>query len=970
MKKISTNLLALLVFLLCSAALLAQTGVGKMSGKVIDADTKEPLIGANIILVNTNLGAATDIEGNYFILNITPGTYEVKFSYVGYAPKSYQEVRIVANITYELDVELSTDFTLPEIVVVDKKFFEAKSTNTVKVVDSEQISRLPVKGIQNVMSLQAGVVVQEGSGGQDGVATLNVRGGRGGEILYIIDGVPQNNILNNNNRAQISDNTVEQASFQVGGFEAKYGQAQSGIVNVTTKSGQSYYDVFVDAITSTKLDDYGYNLYTLNLSGPIIPGIPEHTIFLSGESSYLQDGDPPGIPIEFPSIKKNTKYKEENESSSLRFTGRTTHQLGSFKINLGANYNERDYRQYILRYQKNNARGNPVITDENLSLSGRLSQTVSNNSFWNLNAGYRRYYTDQYDKDMKDNLYLYGDSAYYSNTFGVTLRRDATRDQFDPARGDYFTVDENGIFYPFGRVNNLYTKSEEDIWNVDADFTTQIENHLIEVGGGVNSHTLRNYSISPIGLMTPSLQDSSDLVRYQQNQPTYYGYDIFGKAETSGDDADTLGRPKQPVFAYGYIQDRFELEDLVINLGLRMDYYDYNTLVLRDPSLPYAGGINSEDYDLGSPEYNAAAGEGVYGDFIDKKAEVEFSPRIGLGFPITESTVFHAQYGRFIQSPALIDMYSGYYDLVPLIIDAQRNANSGGILREITSQYEIGFRQVIGSSSALNVTLFYKNIKGLINRGLQFFSRNPGGEQFQYFDAQNTDFGTSKGIAFSLDVARLSYFSLSLQYTYAIAEGTGSSTSSSSTAVFRNVDGEVPKVIAPLDFDQTHTGTFVVDMFIPQGEGGIFEMTSLNNLFVFASGRPYTPYDYYDILTAANGGSSTTGYVNSRNMPGMFRWDLKLEKSFPIGDQFFITPYLWVVNVLGSENVNNVWQSTGSPYTTGYMNTPEGKAAANNQSNPEGYVQDYNSLERDPVNFGVPRMIRLGLKLNVTKIGL
>ncbi len=170
MKKISTNLLAFLVFLISSAAIFAQSGVGKISGKVIDADTKEPLIGANIILMNTNSGAATDIDGNYFILNITPGTYEVKVSYVGYAPKTYEDVRIVANITYELNGELSTDFTLPDIVVVDKKFFEAKATNTVKVIDAEQISRLPVRGVANLVSLQSGVVVQEGSGGTDGNA--------------------------------------------------------------------------------------------------------------------------------------------------------------------------------------------------------------------------------------------------------------------------------------------------------------------------------------------------------------------------------------------------------------------------------------------------------------------------------------------------------------------------------------------------------------------------------------------------------------------------------------------------------------------------------------------------------------------------------------------------------------------------------------------------------------------------------
>ncbi|RKY95178.1 MAG: hypothetical protein DRQ13_07420, partial [Ignavibacteriae bacterium] len=196
MNKIFTNVLVALSLLLLSSSAFAQSGVGKISGKIIDADTGEPLIGANVILLNTNLGAATDIDGNYFVLNITPGTYDVKVSYVGYAPKTIQGVRIVANLTYELNIDLSTDFTLPEIVVEDTKFFEAKSTNTVKVIDSDQIARLPVKGVVNVVGLQSGVVIQEGSGGVDGNATINVRGGRASEVLFIVDGVPQTNIFN------------------------------------------------------------------------------------------------------------------------------------------------------------------------------------------------------------------------------------------------------------------------------------------------------------------------------------------------------------------------------------------------------------------------------------------------------------------------------------------------------------------------------------------------------------------------------------------------------------------------------------------------------------------------------------------------------------------------------------------------------------------------------------------------------
>ena len=99
---------------------------------------------------------------------------------------------------------------------------------------------------------------------QDGNAEINVRGGRGSEVLYIVDGVAQNNLYNRETVSQVSNSAIDQISFQVGGYEAKYGQAQSGIVNVTTKSGQPYYSIFADVQSSGffKTDDYGANLYS------------------------------------------------------------------------------------------------------------------------------------------------------------------------------------------------------------------------------------------------------------------------------------------------------------------------------------------------------------------------------------------------------------------------------------------------------------------------------------------------------------------------------------------------------------------------------------------------------------------------------------------------------------------------------------------------------------------------------------
>jgi hypothetical protein len=354
MKNLVTNFI-LAALLIISSPLFAQSGVGKLNGKIVDAQTKEPLIGANVVVVNTNLGAATNVNGEYFILNVPPGTYNIKVSYVGYSPRLITDVRIVAGITFELDAELSTGLELKVVEVTGKKFFEEKSTNTTKVFDASEIDKLPVKGVEQLAGLQSGVVISDGSGGAAQNATINVRGGRGSEVLYIVDGVPQNDIYSGNNYAQISNASIEQISFQIGGYEAKYGQAQSGVINVTTKTGEPTYSLYVDGMTSTLTDDYGYNLYTMNLSGPIIPGNKDHTIFLSAERGWFLDGNPSAVGVSFNSdVKYSSNVLPNNSDNSWKFSGKTNSNFGDFNVRLGANINLLDSRSFRLAYAKNN----------------------------------------------------------------------------------------------------------------------------------------------------------------------------------------------------------------------------------------------------------------------------------------------------------------------------------------------------------------------------------------------------------------------------------------------------------------------------------------------------------------------------------------------------------------------------------------------------------------------------------------
>lgn len=290
----AVGLLALGAMLLpvpAGAGLLGTTG--KVSGTVTDAGNKEPLIGASVLLEGTKFGARTDIEGNYNILNIPPGTYRVKASYVGYQDKIVGNIKVGIDLTTRLDFELGTkEVSSTEIVITAERPVVTKDlTNTQAVVSSDEIKALPIQDFNQVVELQAGVV-----GG-------NFRGGRKGEVAYLVDGISVTDVYNGNqgreNSTGIEPNAIQEIQVISGAFNAEYGQAMSGIVNVVTKEGASRYSGGVsllsgDYLTSrtnrfpniTNLNPLASRVLDANLNGPV-PGISNLTFFVNGR--YQED---------------------------------------------------------------------------------------------------------------------------------------------------------------------------------------------------------------------------------------------------------------------------------------------------------------------------------------------------------------------------------------------------------------------------------------------------------------------------------------------------------------------------------------------------------------------------------------------------------------------------------------------------------------------------------------------------------
>lgn len=279
-----------LIFIYLIPMMLYAGTTGKISGKITDAVTNEPLIGVNIVILGTSLGSATDIDGNYVILNIPPGIYQVKISSIGYKSLLVSEVKIVADRTTVLTYSLEpTSIEVGEVVISAKTPLVQKDlTSSVSVLTREEIEDLPVANFSELLSLQAGVV---GSG-----SNLHIRGGRSNEVAYMVDGMYVTDPLLGGLATQINNDAIQELSLLSGTFNAEYGNALSGVVNIVTRDGSDELSVKFEARTS----EFGLDRYTklhenrLNgiLSGPLFNNDLKFFISLerNKQGSYLPFG--------------------------------------------------------------------------------------------------------------------------------------------------------------------------------------------------------------------------------------------------------------------------------------------------------------------------------------------------------------------------------------------------------------------------------------------------------------------------------------------------------------------------------------------------------------------------------------------------------------------------------------------------------------------------------------------------------
>ncbi len=854
---------------------------GKISGTVVDSETGEPVIGANVVVIGTFFGAAADMEGYYFINNVPPGKYTVSVSSVGYGKTLINEVIVRIDLTTNLDIKLvpeSIQLGQDIVVTAERPMITKDLTSTKATVSSSEIALLPVDNVSQIVNLQAGVI--------DG----HFRGGRANEVAYLVDGIPITDVFSGANSVQIENSSIRELEVISGTFNAEYGQALSGVVNIVTKEGSADYEGSVTAYLGSyistnneifeNLDKFktdGVKDVTLSLSGPT--PIKHLTFFATGryfrndgyfygKRVYNTTDSNPFMPSgdgEF--VKMNYEYRNS-------FNGKVTYALPNWKFSYTFFWDDSENKYYDHAY-KWTPDGTNTHFAEDFIHNFQVSFYPSQRTFTTLKFSANKYdYKGYLYEDPYDSRYV---DPYQGNpTSGYTFRHGGQQ-------SDRY---------------NRYTKTYIGQWNLESQVSKE---HKIKVGAEIQSHEIFNHW--------------STIVNLTEGQVDENGNPIFTLGYREPGTPGNQSYLKSPYQIAAYAQDKMEYDIMIINAGVRLDYFNPNSTMpvdLRNPSR-----VNP------NPNFPGAGLE------KEVNAKYQISPRIGVSFPISDQGAIYFSYGHFFQIPNFENLYRND----EYIIDQGQSLNTitgnPDLDAQKTVKYEIGLQQVIFPNVALDVTAYYSDIRNLL--GMEIINTYEG---FKYARFINRDYGNVKGLILTLDKRFADYFALTIDYTYQIAEGN----SSDPFAVYNDNQTSPPveseKKVVPLDWDQRST----VNIQATVGEPGDW---TIGLIVQYGSGMPYT-----EDIQISNG----VRFENGGRKPTTINVDLKANKFF---DLFGIKmqAYLLVFNVFDTRNEYGVYSTTGR--ATSDLNT---KYA--------GEINGLNTIEEfinNPGMYSAPRQVRLGL---------
>jgi outer membrane receptor protein involved in Fe transport len=910
---------------------------GNIRGKITDIQTGEPLSLVNVLIVGSGRGSVSDDKGEYFVSGVTAGTFVVRASLLGYQTFEAKKVVIDADETSVQDFKLASTLIEKEGITVEgaRPLVDVKKTAGEQTYNREKIEQLPnVKGVADVLGLQAGVV-KFGS-------QLFLRGGRANETQILIDGVVSNDVgggqstneqlaqLYSGNTAggtsgalSVSANAIQSVSVSSSGLDAEYGNAQSGVVNITTKSGSEIYSGSLqyrtDGPTSNSFNE---RYYAASFGGPepitqkLLPAlgaeIPGKLSFFLSSTFNQSDG-----PYDYSKANFYNPLKRKVEFggffgdvlSGLGLTY-TDKQDNEFAYNMKLSYYIGENDQFSFSYRANAASKHPLLGS--FSSLNRYDSAASTISLKTQNV-----FQWQHILGTNSLIKAYISRLETDNTSNVA---GLTPDHYVSVSTT--TLDPNGDgFRDFG-ADQGWSHNNTVIWSGKFDYNSKVhELHFLKTG---------------FEFYTEHIQSSVINFPLDPNRDI----DSIPTGEFAG-----LGRTRfvtnnLPSRGAMYVQDNIEFSALTIRLGLRYDFFYPGKQVLDTRYLNLYRFVSLEETDW--------TDKTSFGAYLVRG---NFSPRLAIGYPISERTVFYFNYGHFLQYPERNQYFAPPIDIVTEAI----TIGNPSLKPQKTVQYEAGFDQLIFEDFSLGIRGYYKDIFDYVATQYIGGRKDPTTNRITGDVTKwvNLDYASARGFEIILTKGGGGYYSGSVGYTFQLAKGRSSDPRASlGNAQLQGLPREVR-----LDFDQQHTLNLFVAYRVRATEEYDVLGLNINNwgaslTWNYGSGFPYTPFNFgrglQDFYLKNTGDGPYTSEVN-----------ISLYKGFSFFDQLNVVFTLDVTNLLNRKNVD---------LNGGGFNSATGRVTSYGDYSPTDprniYAWNSFSTRVPPFAFRAPRQVAFGMKVN------
>ncbi|MBN1448723.1 MAG: TonB-dependent receptor [Bacteroidetes bacterium] len=939
------------LLLFMTVVLSAHAQKATITGMITDARSGETLIGVNVLVKGTYYGAATDVNGRYTIREMNPGEYTIVVSLIGYKKIQQTGVEVKAGTTVKLNFEMEeTILTMDEAVVIigQKPLLDIEETASTRTVTAEDLEIAVIENVTDVVAQQTGVVKSDEG--------IHIRGGRAYENAFLLDGISvQDPLAGTGFGLQLSAASIEELEVITGGFNAEYGQATSGVVNVTTKEADEQYSVYL----SHKRDNLGFNSDTrsswntdiseASLSGPepissfLLPALG---VNLPGKLSFfgnlyagfsdgftrlttiIRNGRPTG---EYREITADQLYSSTfggtrfapRQDNNWFWLGKVTWAFTptmklrySYNQSVSINQNSQSLQtnlEYVepspgYQYEfQNILDGANTYTHNTIFHTLSWTHTVNSKSFYEVRLS--RFYTNLRSDANGLNWTEYEEPKDLI-TFPVEYYNEGT-DRVGVIPGDGFWDTGNGFTWHDHHVVNYTLK---------ADFTSNLSERS-KFKAGLDA-TFGEMQV--VDIYKPWLGDlglNNDIYRVH------------------------------PAYGAMYAQDNINFSGMILNFGLRLDWWMPGKFV--DDAVGNPEVITIPDYIRESYMDN------TFGLF-DRRFKARVSPRLGISHPISDNQTLFFSYGHFTKRPRPQFVYA---KLNPVSAKSTfQKFGNPDLDPETTVAYELGLRNQFTEDDVLTMTAYYKDIFDYVSTKSATIpsSRFSGGSFITYI---NQDYARTRGVELEYKKRVGRWFRGTASFAYSIA--TGKSSSPDEGALVQRGDLEEAIRENYLIWDRPIQASLSASFYIPRGKDplgiGLVEDLNLYIRASFQSGKRYTP----QFLIGYDPATGRPIYDRDRtNLYGAigenwFNIDINIEKHIFIAG-LDVGILVEITNLLDNENAAIINPVTGRAYEYGDP-TPGGY---NDPLYPD-LQAPLNPYPYNPARYLAPRNIRAGISVKI-----